>query len=167
MGEPMSDIEELMKLYKEIQENYIKAIERENEELRKQREKDALKIEELEKEIQQERVSKYIKNVPSKIDEQTIIGPGNGWGYPQSPVIWTSNNTSTAPPTIGGSAATGTSGFNPTYTSYTSDVQKYKEAYTSIEEKIKAVTGIDVSEEYKRMFAAMQARKLKDDGDDN
>jgi hypothetical protein len=163
----MSDIEELMKLYKEIQENYIKAIERENEELRKQREKDALKIEELEKEIQQERVSKYIKNVPSKIDEQTIIGPGNGW-YPSNPVIWTSNNTSTPPPpTIGGSAAGDTSGFNPTYTSYTSDVQKYKEAYTSIEEKIKAVTGIDVSEEYKRMFAAMQARKLKDDGDDN
>lgn len=164
----MSDIDEMMKLYKEIQENYIKALERENEELRKQREKDALKIEELEKEILQERVSKYIKNVPSRIDDQTIIGPGNGWGYPQSPVIWTTNNTSSQPlSTIGGSAATGTSGFNPTYSSYTHDVQKYKEAYASIEEKIKESLGIDVSEEYKRMFDAMQSKKLKDDGDDN
>ncbi len=156
----MSDIEEMMKLYKEIQENYIKAIERENEELRKQREKDSLKIEELEKELLVERGNKYIKNIPSKIDEQTIIGPGNGWGY-QPNHVWTTNHT-----TIGGTAV-GVSGFNPTYSSHTNDVQKYKEAYTSIGEQIKAATGIDVSKEYKRMFAAMQEKKLKDDGDDN
>jgi hypothetical protein len=162
MGEPMSEIEELMKLYKEIQENYIKAIERENEELRNQREKDALKIEELEKQLQMERGSKYIKNVPNPFDDKTIIGPGNGW-YPSNPTVWTTNNTST----IGGTAATGTSGFSPTYSSHTQDIQTYKEAYASIEEKIKAAMGVDVSEEYKKMFAAMQAKKLKDDGDDN
>ena len=126
----MSDIEEMMKLYKEIQENYIKAIERENEELRKQREKDALKIEELEKEIQQERVSKYIKNVPSKIDEQTIIGPGNGWGYPQNPIIYTTNKT--APATYQYDTTNA-----PTYigsTSYSADVNALKKEYEKIKQ---------------------------------
>lgn len=155
----MSEIEELMKLYKEIQENYIKAIERENEELRNQREKDALKIEELEKQLQMERGSKYVKNVPIPFDDKTIIG---GW-CPSNPTVWTTNNTST----IGGTAATGTSGFNPIYSSYTKDIQKYKEACASIGEKIKVASGIDVTEEYKRVFADAHARKLKDDSDDN
>lgn len=94
----MSDIDEMMKLYKEIQENYIKALERENEELRKQREKDSLKIEELEKRLLEERNNNFIKNIPrptmpDPYDDKTVIGPGNGWGYPQNPVIWTTNKT--------------------------------------------------------------------------
>lgn len=45
------DTVEMIERFREIHENYIKALERENEELRKQREKDALRIEELEKTI--------------------------------------------------------------------------------------------------------------------
>ena len=99
----MSDIDEMIKMYKEIQENYIKALERENEELRKQKEKDSLRIEELEKAILVERGNKYIKSVPM-ITNEPVIGPGNGWGYPSNNPIWTSGNT--VPATFGGSAMT-------------------------------------------------------------
>ena len=100
----MSDIDDLMTLYKEIQENYIKALERENAELREQREKDSLKIEELEKKLE-EGNKRYFPS-PNNIPYDKVIGPGTGvggWGYPNqypqigtnNPITWTSNKIGT------------------------------------------------------------------------
>ena len=97
-------IEDMINLYKEIQENYIKALERENDELRKQREKDSLRIEELEKEVLSERRNK-IRNIPNPpvIDDNPFIGPNNpSWGWSSGssfpsigkPNYYTSDNTS-------------------------------------------------------------------------
>ncbi len=144
----MSDIEEMMKMYKEVQENYIKALERENEELRKRREEDALMIEELQKRIIEERASKYIKDttLPSPFDDKTVIGPGNGWGYPNNPIIYTTNKTS---PVTYQYSTTGT----PTYTAstfYSADVDALKKEY----EKIK-------------QFQSMMSKRQKEIEDDN
>jgi hypothetical protein len=143
----MSDIEEMMKMYKEVQENYIKALERENEELRKQKEKDSLRIEELEKEILVERGKKYIKNVPqAPFDDRTVIGPGNGWGYPQNPVIYTTNKT--APATYQYDTTNA-----PTYigsTAYSADVSSWKEKYEKV-----------------RQFQTMLGKLQKEAEDDN
>jgi len=129
----MSDLDEMIKMYKEIQENYIKALERENEELRKQKEADSLKIEELEKRLLEERGSKYIKNVPITTNEP-IIGPGNGWGYGNNP-IWTSSGNNTVPATFCGSA-TGTSVGNEVNTAkqayYTMKGQDWATYYQSV-----------------------------------
>ena len=163
----MSDIDEMVKLYKEIQENYIKALERENEELRKQREKDSLKIEELEKEILIERGNKYIKNIPSPLDDKTVIGPGNGWGYPINP-IWTTNNTS--PVTYQYNTTT-----TPTYSGTTGSaaqqdtVGTLKQAYHDMTKAVLKANGIDFHEEYKKMLKYQETMKnmQKEVEDDN
>lgn len=146
----MSDIDDLMKLYKEIQENYIKALERENEELRQQREKDSLRIEELEKKLIEESSKRqYIPSTnPNTIPYDKVIGPGNGlggWGYPNTyPGIGINDNTGkwTAQPIVISSGSTS----NETYTAAAGSLNKLEEAkkaYDKLKETMNTVKAVE------------------------
>jgi hypothetical protein len=155
----MSDIDEMIKMYKEVQENYIKALERENEELRKQKETDSLKIEELEKRLLEERANKYVKNIPlpTPFDDKTVIGPGNGWGYPQNPVIWTSNNAA-APATY----TTNTTTFGGTASGTGDTVGSLKETYETMKAQYDMKLEASKVKKFRDMFEKMQ-KGVEDD----
>lgn len=137
----MNDMDEMIKLYKEIQEHYIKALERENEELRKQKESDSLKIEELEKRILEERSKNTIPKIPNIND---YVGKDNwgNWGTLGSlgtpPIIWgtgTSTQQYSSATISDDTRGIGATASSPTHspTVFNGDMKKY---YNSIREKL-------------------------------
>jgi hypothetical protein len=152
----MNDIDELMKLYKEIQENYIKALERENAELRDQREKDSLKIEELEKKLIEESTKQRYTPVTSPtIPYDQIIGPGvgtgiGGWGHPNTfpgigindnTIKWNENKWTSNPVVIstGGTASQTSAGGYIASTDSLNKVIEAKKAYDMLKDTMKTI----------------------------
>jgi hypothetical protein len=110
----MSENKDIIEMFKELQDNYIKSIERENEELRKQRERDSLKIEALEKRIQELEINIDLEK--SMRNNHPTIGTGNGfdWTTPRTTPIWTYGGTTTGGTMTGASGSIGIGGVGET-----------------------------------------------------
>jgi hypothetical protein len=86
----MADHDELIKTFKELQDNYIKALERENEELRKQLDSERQKTEQLEKALNDSKTLDALQEARRQIEKATKI-PSDFWNQPPQPSInpWT------------------------------------------------------------------------------
>lgn len=86
----MAEHDELIKTFKELQDNYIKALERENEELRKQLDSERQKTEQLEKTINENKTRDTLEEARRQIEKATKV-PGDYWNHPPQPSInpWT------------------------------------------------------------------------------
>jgi len=106
----MDKYEQLIEIFKDIQENYMKALERENEELRKMLESERMKIDELEKKIHDMIKNSVFDNIRKNnggFDNDVwkkTIGPQDKWTYINTTDIWTTDKT--LPTTYSSSEAT-------------------------------------------------------------
>jgi len=85
----MAEHDELIKTFKELQDNYIKALERENEELRKQLDSERQKTEQLEKALNDSKTRDNLEEARRQIEKATKV-PSDYWNQPQPSINpWT------------------------------------------------------------------------------
>lgn len=104
----MTEHDELIKTFKELQDNYIKALERENEELRKQLDSERQKTEQLEKALNDSKTLDALQEARRQIEKATKV-PGDYWNPPKPSI-----NPWTTP--IGPRDGTGNWGNQPIWT---------------------------------------------------